>query len=577
MKFGNLNQLQILPLMTRRRSNSRSLTSILPNSIKSRIRSQFSQVLEAQKHSNFRFNSSLNANFHLLRSDTSLNPSLIANLSEAKPSNSTRTTSKTTTATIRKISTNSSGTSSNKSSNISIINNQKDLSLTINSELDQIHNLTLSYVWLRDACQSDSSIHPQTRQKLFKSSDIPTYIYPIQTSISFNPKSNQSQLIIKWSHHLLNQSDQSKSKPHLSKFDLSFLKLKSNQSDWINHRHQQNYLKPILWSNHPNRSSKIDQDHRILQLQNQSNLFINFKSISEKNLLQYQSLNRLNQDGLVFFDQISDQDNTTHPDLLTRLIDNFQLETRRTFYGDYWDVKSQGDQATNVANTSLTLDLHMDLVHFQNPPRFQFLYCLKNEVEGGRSTFVDGYAVAEALFRENPAYFHTLATRYIPFEYINAGHHTYYSHPTIELHPGISIEKFMKTKTECISDSLRAVNYAPPFQGPLENLGPNGELYNSKDERLLLNALKVFDQICNQDRFRFEILLKPGQCVGFDNRRILHARTAFKAKKDQCNHEVMSFGSDDVKRWLRGCYVDGDSVWDRIRVLSQEFGPPNQF
>ncbi|KAH9818722.1 taurine catabolism dioxygenase TauD, TfdA family-domain-containing protein [Melampsora americana] len=573
MKLSSLNQnhFHLSPHFAKAKSRSRNVTSILLNTIKSRFQAESHQVLNAQIPLKLGPNSRVNPSFNSLRSNTGLNSSLISNSLKSKSFNIKSFSTLTTPATTIR------NTLTDKSSDISITHNHHELSLTINSESNQIHDLTLSYVWLRDACQSDSSIHPQTRQKLFKSSDIPTYIYPIQTSISFNTKSSQSQLVIKWSHHLLNQSGESKSKPHISKFDLSFLKLRSDQSKWINHRHQQNYLKPILWSNNQNQLLRDDQGHRILQLQKQSNLFINFKSITEKNLLQYQSLNRLNRDGLVFFDQLSDQNNTTHPDLLTQLIDNFQLETRRTFYGDYWDVKSQGDQATNVANTSLTLDLHMDLVHFQNPPRFQFLYCVKNEVKGGRSTFVDGYAVAEALFNENPLYFHTLATLSIPFEYINAGHHTYYSHPTIELHPGISIENLMRNKPKSITDSLRALNYAPPFQGPLENSGPNGEIYTSKDERSLLNALKVFDEISNQDRFRFEILLKPGECVGFDNRRILHARTAFESKKNKSDNLVKSFGSDDVKRWLRGCYVDGDSVWDRIRVLSQEFGPPDHF
>ena len=52
----------------------------------------------------------------------------------------------------------------------------------------------------------------------------------------------------------------------------------------------------------------------------------------------------------------------------------------------------------------------------------------------------------------------------------------------------------------------------------------------------------------------------PGECVIFDNRRVLHARKRF---------EVGDLGKE---RWLRGAYLDKDPFVSRMRVLGGKFG-----
>lgn len=48
----------------------------------------------------------------------------------------------------------------------------------------------------------------------------------------------------------------------------------------------------------------------------------------------------------------------------------------------------------------------------------------------------------------------------------------------------------------------------------------------------------------------------------FDNRRVLHARTAFTDKEGS---EVLADG--EPNRWLKGCYIEADALVDRVRVL----------
>ena len=56
-------------------------------------------------------------------------------------------------------------------------------------------------------------------------------------------------------------------------------------------------------------------------------------------------------------------------------------------------------------------------------------------------------------------------------------------------------------------------------------------------------------------RFQLVYPFRPGDLVGFDNRRILHGRDAFE-----------SAGS----RHLRGCYADHDDLYSRLRVLRRD-------
>lgn len=121
-------------------------------------------------------------------------------------------------------------------------------------------------------------------------------------------------------------------------------------------------------------------------------------------------------------------------------------EIRRTWYGDrVWDVKSVAG-SKNIAYTNLDLGLHMDLVHFETPPRFQLLHYLhshpvraatvvltRQQLRGGESYFVDSFEVAERIRSSSPAAFAVLVREPVAFEYRNGGHWRHWERPTIEL------------------------------------------------------------------------------------------------------------------------------------------------
>ena len=184
--------------------------------------------------------------------------------------------------------------------------------------------------------------------------------------------------------------------------------------------------------------------------------------------------------------------------------------------------------------------------YFQHPPRYQILHCLRNRVAGGTSIFVDAAYVASKLRAEDPGAFQVLATTPVAFHYINDGHHLHYSHPTIQLSrfPSLSGQH-----------EIEFINYSPPFQAPLAVNTPSS----------FYSALGKFAKMLEDPVVRFEYLLNEGDAVLFDNRRVLHARTAFTEREAERSEE-------ETNRWLKGCYLEADAVLDRGRVLRTEMG-----
>jgi gamma-butyrobetaine dioxygenase len=184
--------------------------------------------------------------------------------------------------------------------------------------------------------------------------------------------------------------------------------------------------------------------------------------------------------------------------------------------------------------------------YFQHPPRYQILHCLRNKVIGGTSVFVDALRAASTLRETNPSDFDILSTTPVAFHYINDGHHLRYEHPTIELGD---------PQTNDVDRPIAHVNYSPPFQAPL---------LLSSTPPAFYSALARFVALIEDPANTFRYTLKEGEAVLFDNRRVLHARTAFHDRESDENNQ------EDTNRWLKGCYLEADALLDRGRVLRKQ-------
>ncbi|TFK89414.1 Clavaminate synthase-like protein [Polyporus arcularius HHB13444] len=364
---------------------------------------------------------------------------------------------------------------------------------------------SLPYVWLRDSCQCPSCLHPSTRQKLHRTSDISTFIEPEADGVRFN----EVDVEITWPSG------------HESRYTYDFL---------------DRYASPeSLKAFHKDVSR---EEWSLDTLKQSKDLFLPYETLTTPSGL-LAAITQLTRYGLLFVSSVPN-DRTSNEDCELRRLGERFGELRRTFYGETWDVKNIRN-SRNIAYTNVDLGLHMDLLYFQHPPRYQILHCLRNRVEGGTSIFVDAAHVASKLRAEDPEAFETLASTPVAFHYVNDGHHLHYSHPTIQL---------SRFRSPAGQHEVEFINYSPPFQAPLAVDTPPS----------FYPALAKFAKMLEDPAVRFEYLLREGDAVLFDNRRVLHARTAFTEREAESNEE-------ETNRWLKGCYLEADAVLDLGRVL----------
>lgn len=221
----------------------------------------------------------------------------------------------------------------------------------------------------------------------------------------------------------------------------------------------------------------------------------------------------------------------TDADSLPRLVDSIGPITPSA-EGLFFDVRVE-IAPTNLAFTAGPLEMHTDLPGEEAAPGVQFLHCLQNTVEGGLSLFLDGAAVAEALRAEDPAAFRLLADNKIPFFYRHEGWDYRAHQRVIETDPegrvtGVTISQHLQDAMDLPQDLLDS--YYPAF-------------------------IK-FLRMMQQERFLVRFRSEAGNCVIFDNHRIVHGREGYVA--------------DSGKRHLRGCYTDRGALRSTYRVLAKQ-------
>ncbi len=208
--------------------------------------------------------------------------------------------------------------------------------------------------------------------------------------------------------------------------------------------------------------------------------------------------------------------------------------TRATNFGELFDVRSTPN-ASDLAYTSVHLDAHTDNPYRSPVPGVQLLHCLANETSGGKSTLVDGFAVAEALRVRDPEAFRVLTTTSVRFRYRDQNTELVASAVPIELD---------------VNGRVRSIHFSPRLD--FVPLLPPEEL------TAYYRARRVLDRLLRDAEFEIRFLLNAGDLVMFDNCRLLHGRTAFDPAEGL--------------RHLQGCYIDIDGPRSLYRVLRRRHG-----
>lgn len=224
------------------------------------------------------------------------------------------------------------------------------------------------------------------------------------------------------------------------------------------------------------------------------------------------------------------------PDFVGQLISSVG-PIRDTNFGLVWSVKADVDP-NSTANTGLDLGQHTDLPTREIPPGFQFLHCIENSVDGGFSRMSDGLAVSQAIRLEHPEAYEALTT--LEWVFMNRARDAEHRWIGPVLDHGSTRQPL----------TLRA--FYPVRSAPHMDNADTPRAYES---------LRVFAEVARDPRFQIRYPFRPGDLVGFDNRRILHGRDEFE-----------SGGA----RHLRGCYADHDDVFSQLRVLRRTSHLPTE-
>lgn len=205
---------------------------------------------------------------------------------------------------------------------------------------------------------------------------------------------------------------------------------------------------------------------------------------------------------------------------------------RPSFFGEYFDVRTHV-KPTNLAYTSKALELHTDVPSEELAPGIQYLHCRRNSVEGGRNLFLDGTAVANDLREADPEAFRLLAETEVPF---------YKEHDGIDMRARqrvIELDRHGEVSGVTISQHMADIFDLP--QRVLDAYYP---------------AFVKFGRMLQQDKYVMRFTLAAGECISFDNHRIVHGRAAYSATSGE--------------RYLRGTYTDRGELRGLYRAMVSE-------
>jgi gamma-butyrobetaine dioxygenase len=207
---------------------------------------------------------------------------------------------------------------------------------------------------------------------------------------------------------------------------------------------------------------------------------------------------------------------------------------RETNYGRLFDVRVE-PQPGNLAFTSRRILPHTDNPYRDPVPTLQLLHCLRAADDGGETGLVDGFAAARDLRAADRSSFDVITGTPVPFGYRDGGAELRARQPLIQLSP---------------DGRVQGVRFNNRSAQPLR-LG-----YDRVTA--FYAAYARWAALLARPERQLNLRLAPGDCLIFDNTRILHARTEFRAT---------------AARHLQGCYADLDGLASTLAVLQREETP----
>ena len=348
-----------------------------------------------------------------------------------------------------------------------------------------------NYLWLRDNCPTAHD--KDSNHRMFNI---------LNVSKTINPKSyiiNKSgKLEIEWSEG-----------NHTSYYDAKWLR-----ENCYTIKSKKRYVSPYeLWD------CKLQENLKSISIEHDEILS------SDKGLIKWLKL--LHHKGIAIVKNSPVEKESAFP-LLNRI-----SHVRETFFKTPFEVVNI-PKPNNSAYTAHSLKNHMDLPWFENPPGYQFLHCLTNSAKGGNSSAVDAFAVADYLRKNEKAIFDTLVSIPLKFrdkDYTQDAHRSFYA-------PAVSLTK---------DGDYHDIRFSVATMDALD--------CHPDDMEKTYKSHHRFGNLLHDDKFQINFRLEPGDIFSFNNRRVLHGRTAFDPNSGH--------------RHLQGYYIDRDEIIGRLNFLKK--------
>ena len=361
----------------------------------------------------------------------------------------------------------------------------------INIEWSDGETSSFNYLWLRDNCPTAHD--KDSNHRMFNILDVSTNINAEEFKIN-----DDGKLVIKWSEG-----------NHISYYDTEWLR-----KNCYTIKNKKKYISPYnLWDN------SLEEKFETITIDYQEILDTNEGLIKWLELLHY--------NGIAIV-----RNSPTEKKSAFRVLNRIS-HTRQTFFETPFEVINI-PKPNNSAYTAHELKNHMDLPWFENPPGYQFLHCLINSAKGGDSSAVDGFKVADFLRNNHKEIFETLITIPLKFrdkDYTQAAHRSFYA-------PAFSL-----TKDGDYNDIRFSV-------ATMDALDCHPDVMDK-----VYRAHHKLGNLLHDDKFQIKFRLEPGDIFSFNNRRVLHGRTAFDPNSGH--------------RHLQGYYMDRDEIIGRLKYLKK--------
>jgi len=213
---------------------------------------------------------------------------------------------------------------------------------------------------------------------------------------------------------------------------------------------------------------------------------------------------------------------------------------RETDFGRFFDIVSEPD-VWEMSQSTEALDPHTDDPYRYTPSGVSVLHCVEAGA-GGRSTLVDGFAVADAIRDATPDAFALLSSVAMPWvRHRPAGVD---QGAAVDLRAEASVIRLDRDGEVC------GIRFHERSLGTLDVDAGDPDLVDA-----CYRALIEFVRRISDPEFQLQRQLVPGEALVFDNQRVLHGRTSFTAEAG--------------RRHLRLCTVDRELVHSNLRLLRQ--------